>query len=827
MQDWPLTGRAAELRRSTDAVRRERGIVLAGAAGVGKTRLAREAAPDARWAIGTASARGIPLGALSPLISAVEGNPVQHAVEALSGGTLGIDDAHQLDDLSALVLHQLVASGAAKVIITVRTGEPTPDAVSALWDSGLLERVEIAPLPPEAIADLVSAVLGGPVDSIGATKLFSMTQGNALFLRQLVYGELTAGRLTEVAGVWRWTGAAGVSPALAEVVRARMHGLTDETREIIDMLSLSEPLGVDLLGSMDQAGELIRVERDRRRTQARLAHPLYGEVRRASIGQLRSRRLRGAIATALARTGGRRADDTLRRAVLALDSDLKPDPDLLATAAQAAVALLDLPLALRLARAAVDAGAGSMAQLMLANVLSWLSRPEEAEREFVALLRSVGSDFERTAATFARAATLFYVARDAARAESVIIEALDQISEPAMRAALTGLLAAFDVHLGRPEAALDGAVTALAVPGISSQGVVMGSFGVVAGLGLLGRADEQDEPAARAYAVADASPDSMIPVFGLAMLHVVTLRMAGYLEKASMIAADRRREGSEIPGPPQAYGAALVGVAELGHGRLDTAVRWLREARAGLRQDTAGYENMCLIGLAEAYAKLGDVAAARDALTQLAAQPHPVTNMVEADVLLVRAWISAAEGALTEALRLTGEAARLGQPAQELMALQTAAQFGDFSGLDRLRELDIDGPRAAIAVAYASAADDGDALSAVSLRWEEIGDLVAAADAAAQAAVAYGGHSPATARARDLAARCGGLRTPALAAAITPLPLTAREREIVGLAAQGLSNQQIAERLAVSVRTVEGHLYRASTKLGTANRADFAGLLGS
>jgi DNA-binding CsgD family transcriptional regulator len=30
----------------------------------------------------------------------------------------------------------------------------------------------------------------------------------------------------------------------------------------------------------------------------------------------------------------------------------------------------------------------------------------------------------------------------------------------------------------------------------------------------------------------------------------------------------------------------------------------------------------------------------------------------------------------------------------------------------------------------------------------------------------------------------------------------------------------------VSVRTVEGHLYRASAKLGTSNRAEFADLLG-
>ena len=39
--------------------------------------------------------------------------------------------------------------------------------------------------------------------------------------------------------------------------------------------------------------------------------------------------------------------------------------------------------------------------------------------------------------------------------------------------------------------------------------------------------------------------------------------------------------------------------------------------------------------------------------------------------------------------------------------------------------------------------------------------------------------------------------------------LTARQCEVAALVAQGLSNRQIAERLSVSIRTVEGHRYRA------------------
>jgi DNA-binding NarL/FixJ family response regulator len=106
----------------------------------------------------------------------------------------------------------------------------------------------------------------------------------------------------------------------------------------------------------------------------------------------------------------------------------------------------------------------------------------------------------------------------------------------------------------------------------------------------------------------------------------------------------------------------------------------------------------------------------------------------------------------------------------------------------------------------------------VSRQLEQMGALLLAADAAAQAAAAHSRHNQrgsaqaAAIRAHRLAEACEGARTPALAAVAAPLPLTNREREIVTLAAGGLSNRQIAERLTVSVRTVEGHVYRACTK---------------
>jgi DNA-binding NarL/FixJ family response regulator len=54
----------------------------------------------------------------------------------------------------------------------------------------------------------------------------------------------------------------------------------------------------------------------------------------------------------------------------------------------------------------------------------------------------------------------------------------------------------------------------------------------------------------------------------------------------------------------------------------------------------------------------------------------------------------------------------------------------------------------------------------------------------------------------------------------TPIQITAREREILELVAGGETDQDIAEQLTISVRTVHSHLDRIRDKTGSRRRAD-------
>jgi DNA-binding CsgD family transcriptional regulator len=774
---------------------------------------------------------------------------VIESLTATASGTrvvVAVDDAHLLDDLSTFVVHQLVQRRAAKVILTVRDDEPIPDAIREIWKLGRFERLDLQPLSREETSALLSTALDGPINPIAAQQLWRLTGGNALYLRNIAEQEVADGRLTRQAGSWGWTGDPILPPDLIGLVESRIGTLPQPLADVIDVLAVAEPIDLKTLTRITDSAaveeaetrNLITLEPNDRTVLVRVAHPLYAEVRRRRAPHTRLRRLRGLVAAELAESV--RAGDiqtVVQRASLSIDSDLVPDVDLLVKAAHGAVWLADLPLADRLAAAAIDAGAGPEPSFVRAHALSWLGHGDAAEAVLSAVAGSELPDAVRARLAFLRASNMLWALGDPRRAKEIIDDAPVGAS-PLARSYSDAFLTVYWFAMDQPEAAVQAAKTLVLeeLPPVVGAELAWVLATVAADAG---RTAEAVSIAEAGYSVAMRSLDAPHMRFNIADSHVSALLLAGRVTEALDVAERVRRQAADLPGAAQLLGAAVSGRAQLSAGRLDSAVWLLEQADRELSATHAsGWGYRYLIPHATALAMRGSTAEAAAALDSLDERRRKFRSL-DYERSLARAWVAAGQGAVSEAISTVLSAAErasfMGQFAAEVLCLQTATQFGDRSCAPRLTELAeiVDGPRAGLAARFASALSAGDAaeLAAASEEFERMGDLVAAVDAAAHAALAYrsedrrGSALGCSARAAALAEQCGGAVTPALRQASDPLPLTEREREIVMLIGQGLSNRDVAERLTLSVRTIESHLYRAMAKTGTTSREELAGLL--
>jgi DNA-binding CsgD family transcriptional regulator len=861
---WPLTGRDEELRLLWATLNddRYRGALIAGQAGVGKTRLASEVvslATSRGWSVrraaGTATAREIPLGALAEWADGPAGTPLavaQHVIESMLAGTvdsavvLFIDDAHLLDDLSAFVVHQIIQRRAARLILTMRTGRTAPDAVTTPWKDGDLRRFELQPLSRIESDGLLASTLGGPVSAKCAADVWRLTRGNALFLRHLVDQERDAGHLVQRRGRWEVVAEALISPSLRDLVRIQVGAVARPVLDVVDVVAISEPIDRRCLAELVDP-EALEVAETRGLISAsatglvRVGHPLYGEVRLAECGPIRLRGLRGRVATVQARMSGDLVVDPLRHGLLWLDSDLTGDPNVFLAAGDAAQARLDCDLAQRFFEAAAEAGAGAAARLGQAYALLLLERADEAQH----ILDSVDADELPNSGFMSpavlKAANLMWSLRRPAESERVIDDAL-RASTGTSAHNLKAFKAFQHIMAGRP-AAIGPLLDTVDFDELDPRMRILGQCAWTFAYGELGRPTDAARWAEVGYRDVARTPEDSFQGTGLAEIHVFGMLAAGYLEQASVAAEAIASRCSALPGITSSMAAAIMGMARIGSGDLSGAVRVLRAADSHFESygEIAGFYYRCRIVYTEALARTGDVDGAIAQLAATRASHHPSYVFVEPAYLLCAAWVAAARERLDEARELCCRAAAFARDhdllAREVGCLQTATQLGDATVAGRLLALAdlVEGPRVAVAARYATAfaSGDGNELESVSNDFEAMGDRLAAMDAAGHAAAAHrrrgmrGSALTSAARAARLADDCGGATSPALTASRMSPPFTQREHEIALLLARGLSNRQIAAAMSLSVRTVEGHVYRAATKAGVATRSELSKLAGA
>jgi DNA-binding CsgD family transcriptional regulator len=864
-----LTGRDSELatlRRALSGVGNFAGVVIAGAAGVGKTRLARELLSQAaaagtrtNWVVGTVSARPIPLGAFTALLGDSVNEPalsVRRVINSLVAQQrqgrmlIGIDDAHLLDGFSAHVVHQIAQTREARLVVTVRTGAGEPDAVKALWKDGLLARLDLEPLSPASARAMIEGVLDGPVDARSAQRFWRLTGGNALFLQQLLKDQVAAGRVRQVAGVWMWDGDVAVTQNMSDLVGNQLDRLPPELAAVVDALSQCEPLPVDLLSEfVDRADlenaeqmHLITVERTGSNLMARLAHPLFGELRRAAAGEIHLSKVRCSLAQRIGKEPENDPQTTVRRALLTLESDLPPDPDLYLEAARHAMMLLDLDLAERLANAAADAGSAQAVEILAVN--RFLAGDGAGAEEYLRAL-SERDDVDHHRWVTLRAANLIWMVGKPGEAADVLAVLAGPDETDAQRATRYSVEACVDAIFARCADAEEKAKEALASDSLSDLHAMLASVALLMASGALGHADAITPVGRAALDRATNSYESSHIRFWFAGVFARACRLNGLIEECHRAADLLSALAQDVPSLAYANLVFMTGVSELMRGNIRDAAKMLHEALAGVENHgiTTGLRPACTFGLAEAHAKLGEAQAATQMLAEARECVRPEFLFMQSGLELATGWTLAASGSLTEAVDTVLAEAKVArdrnQPTHEVACLQAAVQWGAQSGLDeiavRAREL-ADQLKLPIADAVALHAEslqagNGEGLLAASDAYQALGDKATAADAAAQAAVAFTGAQSrnrglfAASVAAQLAQECGALCTPATRSPASPTPLTGRQREVAELVAVGLSNKEIADRLYMSVRTVEGHLYRACQRVGATSRADLARIM--
>ncbi|MFD4367403.1 LuxR C-terminal-related transcriptional regulator [Rhodococcus sp. NPDC058521] len=740
--------------------------------------------------------------------------------------------------MSAILVNHLAISGALALVVTIKSDAPVPDAIAALWKDRGFSRLRIDGFDSDQTGTILAATLGGPVESITTHRLAEASHGNPRCLRQLVEGSLTSGTLRCTSGIWQLRGEPAVTPELTLRLRRQCAHAPDTIRRIVALVAFGEPLELAILRELvstqslldAETSGLIRFTKEDSTLVARLVHPFFGTAVRSSLSADDARQAREELVPLLTNDASGQAN-RIRAAELTLGTDYASS-GLLASAAADAIALGSYDRAEALARAATAEGGGFRATLIRAGALAWTSRGADAELLLTTADTTCSTSAKLTRLAILRAGNLFWNLDSPDRACAALNAARARIGAGSGRECLDGVRAAIELSIGRAGSAAESAVRIrLSKNAPPAARMWAASTGCVA-LALMGRGDEV-RPWARSTA-AYVQSDTAVLRFAIGHGEIMALIYTGNFDSAEQSV----RRYLELAGThdPAAFGiTALFGRLELARGLLRAARARLEEAAAALGQSNPEWRVLTSLFLAQTLAMSGRPVDANKAIERAEASRGQHRKLYTPELGIAKAWAAAAACDVGLAISLARRAAvtaeESGLLAVAAEAWHTAVRFGDEAAAPKLAALIglVDGLLIAPMAAHAAAAaaSDVDGLRSAAAQFDIGGAKLLAADAYAQAAAAYrraGNRREqlrTSARAYTLARTCGA-HTPAIRAGAAPLPLTQREREIGLLVADGLTNHGIAERLTVSSRTVEGHIYHMFMKLEVADRKGMA-----
>ena len=868
---WPLTGRDDRIERALTGLRNDiRTIFVYGPAGIGKTRFATavgEHLDREGWviltAIGSPALSAVPFSTFAAALSrsvpdlgamTSTGDPValftmaHAAVGDLAKGRrvlLVADDLSAVDTVSITLITQLVAAERLRIIATMQEGEPVPDAALPLAVGAATMRLDLPPLDIDQVEELLAAVLGDRIAHRDIVTLHGAARGNPTYIRELVLGAADDGILVRSGDHWHLTGQPASTPALHDLIRARLRRLDTRERDLVERLAVCGSLTIDEftgIGVVDALSELeargiISVDETGHVAAVSLAHAHYAAAVRDAMPRIRAIALLGEQAE-LASSRPMSPAGALRVELWRLEAGSPTDGALLLQAATLARNTSDDRTAARLLSAAIDSGVDDpAAHLLHADVLRSLGRREAA---LSALERAEHSAAREGIQVGMRAAIA------SRRAELYGSDA---------RGTARGILLLDEIALAAPE---------------ERPGLLLARAGLM--LQLLHAHDAQlliqeageflgDHPVAQAVvALSKAIPlaylqrtDEAMSAARTAVEHASHPGAAFAARQAMIVLASVLIEADEYPAAREAAVASLhqairdddqftthLGEFSMGRifwlmGRLDAAARWLRDTASGIELNgPASLLEPALALHIVVACEQGDLATAHEIRSRIDAGDdgeNPMTALADAWIAQLEGDTDAAaailfggfervlpRGAFGTAATLLHTVVRLGAPSHTADAAAKLEALEPFAPSRRVR----------LQSRHARAEADGDAssLRIVGAEWERLGALLHAAECFSSAgrisrAAGLGREGSADLqRAASLIAACEGARTPLLQFTGGTEQLTSREREIASLAAQGLSSNEIAQRLFLSPRTVNNHLQSTYTKLGIRGRRE-------
>lgn len=654
------------------------GVALVGADGTGKTTLAQQIADrlgekSPVWVIATRTQSGVPFGAFGPLVEVTEvGKPaalIRSALDSLlaqaDSTLIVVDDAQLLDPLSATLVYQLARHPQVRLLVTVRAGGALPSAVAALWEDGLLARLDVGPLD-EAETQALLAALNEPREDA-----YRRSGGNPLELRML-------------------TQTRSVATSLDALVDAYLAQLPSPVRTVLAYLTVHEPLARSDLAALAGDGSIEQAVKDGAATlfdsMVYAGHPLFLDRTERTTDPADARRLRTEIVAQLATRPCRDLADRLGRAVLALDSDAPESVDDVVAAAQQALRLGDLSVSERLASAALARSERFDARLALSYALAWQGRGREADSVLAAVHADTLSEAEVMAWALPRAANQFWMLSEPERATAFLQNIRKRICTTADRLTLDALSATFAMNAGNLARAIEIAAEVLAAPEAEDMAVAWAASASALCSARMGRFDQVGPLVERALGA--EHPGLLRFTVGLAQ--TTTLLMSGQSDAAHDTASEFT-DFAELAQPGRSIGEVLMAQVLIAQGDPADAAQLLGPAATTLDRTGYSWGPLSLMYLATALAQQGEIAESAKTLSRAESRHGTKSALFAPELGVARAWqlaaMSDADGAIEAARDAARGAERGGQLGVAVWAWDQAERLGDTHAAAALAKL--------------------------------------------------------------------------------------------------------------------------------------------